>query len=329
MDTSVLLIAALGLIVACSGATASSSLPSTAPNVDVVAPPPGVADRGDDPAVVAIAVGDAPLCAGALVAPDVVLTARHCVAVLVPASACPSDDASPDPPLRAPGSLRVLVGDDMATAVERARGRGILVPGVSSMCDADIALVLLDVAIDDVEPLVVRPTGAAQGDHVRTVGWRLPMRAGRAPKILRDHLLVLGASPTELELAEAISGAGGPALDEATAEVLGVLSRSDADPSRAVYTRADAFAALIESALAESESAAASTRGLKNKKGPADLGANCAAGADCAAGVCASVPAGPEGLERYCSQTCGSHDRCPAGFRCQRSQSGDEACIKT
>ena len=106
---------------------------------------------------------------------------------------------------------------------------------------------------------------------------------------------MVGASPTELELAEAISGAGGPALDAATAEVLGVFSRSDADPSRAVYTRADAFAALIESALAESESAAASTRGLKNKKGAADLGANCAAGGDCAAGVCASVPAGPAG----------------------------------
>jgi hypothetical protein len=328
MDTTIVLFAAAVLVVACSG-TAATSLPSTAPQVDVVAPPPGVADRGDDPAVVAIDAGDATLCAGALVAPDVVLTARHCVSAPARASGCTSAAAAGAPPLRAPGSLRILLGDDMTTATERARGRAIRVPSTSSMCGADIALLLLDVPIDDVQPLVVRPTGAAQGDHLRTIGWRLPEGAGRAPKILRDHLLVLGATPTELELAEAITGLGGPALDEATAEVLGVFSRSDAAPSRAVYTRADAFAALIESALAESESAAASTRGSKNKKGPADLGANCAEGADCAAGVCASVPAGPDGLEQYCSRTCGSHDRCPAGFRCQRSQAAVEVCVKT
>jgi hypothetical protein len=328
MDTSVVLFVALPLLGACSG-TAATSLPSTAPDVDVVAPPPGVADRGDDPAVVAIDSGDATLCAGALVAPDVVLTARHCVSAPAGPSPCTGPGAASAPPLRVPESLRILLGDDMATALERARGRAIMVPGASSMCGADIALLLLDVAIDDVQPLVVRPTGAAQGDHLRTIGWRLPTREGRAPKILRDHLLVLGASSSELELAEAVTGAGGPALDEATAEVLGVFSRSDAEPARAVYTRADAFAALIESALAESESAATSTRASKNKRGPADLGANCAAGADCAAGVCVSVPAEPEVLEQYCSRTCGSHDRCPTGFRCQRSQAGVEACVKT
>ena len=242
MDTTIVLFAAAVLVVACSG-TAATSLPSTAPQVDVVAPPPGVADRGDDPAVVAIDAGDATLCAGALVAPDVVLTARHCVSAPARASGCTSAAAAGAPPLRAPGSLRILLGDDMTTATERARGRAIRVPSTSSMCGADIALLLLDVPIDDVQPLVVRPTGAAQGDHLRTIGWRLPEGAGRAPKILRDHLLVLGATPTELELAEAITGLGGPALDEATAEVLGVFSRSDAAPSRAVYTRADAFAA--------------------------------------------------------------------------------------
>jgi Trypsin len=328
MDTSVVLFVALALVVACSG-MASTSLPSTTPDVEIVTPPPGVADRGDDPAVVAIDAGDFTLCAGALVAPDIVLTARHCVSTPAGPSDCASAASARAPPLRAPESLRILLGDDMATATERARGRAIRVPSAPSICGADIALLLLDVPIDDVQPLLVRPTGAAQGDHLRTIGWRLPPRAGQAPKILRDHLLVLGASPTELELAEAMTGAGGPALDEATAEVLGIASRSDADPARAIYTRADAFTGLIESALAESESAAASTRAAKNKKGPADLGANCARGADCAAGVCVTVPAAPDGFEQYCSQTCGSHDRCPAGFRCQRSQSGVEACVKT
>jgi len=333
------LLRTLVLVSGCSG-QATSTLPSNAPTVDVVTPPPGVADRGDDPAVVAIDGLDAPgapPCAGVLVAPDVVLTARHCVSLSVGPIACPSEDAGAPPPLRTPASLRVLVGDDVSTAAPRARGRGILVPAASSMCGADIALLLLDVPIDDIEPLVVRPTGAAQGDHLRAVGWRLPVRGGSAPKILRDHLLVLDASPTELELAEGPIGGGGPVLSETTAEVLGVFSRSGDDPSRAVYTRSDAFVALVGSALAESDSALVSVRGLeKPKKGAVDLGANCVAGGDCAAGVCVSVsagpgaaPGGPPVLDRYCSRTCGSRDRCPAGFRCQRSQGGLEVCTES
>lgn len=332
MHSSIGLVAALALVAACSGQVASG-LPGNAPEVDLVAPPPGVADRGYDPAVVAIDAAGAAPCAGVLVAPDVVLTARHCVSLPAAPGACPGEGGgAPDaPPLRAPGSLRVLVGDDAATASERARGRDVLVPAVASMCGADIALLLLDVPIGDVQPLVVRSTGAAQGDHLRTVGWRVPVRAGREPKILRDHVLVLGASSTELELAEATAG-GGPALSESTAEVLGVFSRSDADPSRAVYTRADTFAALIESALAESVSAAASTHALKPKKGPADLGAACGQGSDCAAGVCVSVSGGSSGLEsgqQYCSRTCATRDRCPSGFRCQRSQAGVSVCTET
>jgi hypothetical protein len=313
-------------VVACSG-QAVSTLPTNAPSVDVVSPPPGVPDRGYDPAVVAIDATDAAFCAGVLVAPDVVLTARHCVSLPAGPIECPAEDASAAPLLRPPGSLRIYVGDDVSTASPRARGRGIRVPALPSICGADVALILLDVPIDDVAPSVIRSTGAAQGDHLRTVGWRLVGRTGTGPRILRDHVLVVSASPNEIELDEAVSGIGGPAIDESTAEVLGIFSRRTADPSRAVYTRADAFATLVEDALADSDAAAGSLRGLrKPKKGPADLGATCASGGDCAAGVCVSTSGG---LEQYCSRSCGVYDRCPARFRCQRGQSGAQACTKT
>jgi hypothetical protein len=322
MDTPFPLLPPIAFVAACSGPNPSSVIPSNAPGADVVSPPPGVADRGDDPAVVAIAA-DAPLCAGALIAPDVVLTSRHCVSMSPASTSCPA--AAPPPPLRPPASLRVRVGDDMLSAAARARGRDIVVPDASP-CGADIALLLLDVPIDDVQPLVVRTTGAAQGDHLRTVGWRLPARAGATPKFLREHLLVVGASQTELELAEQPIDAAGPALDEATAEVLGVFARPGENPARSIYTRTDTFMALIERAVAASRSATESTTGLrKAKKGAVDMGAYCAKGVDCAAGVCVSISGG---LEQYCSRTCGPHDRCPSRYRCQRSQSGVQVCTE-
>ena len=41
----------------------------------------GVDDNGRDPAVVALDVGADSLCSGTLIAPDVLLTARHCVSI--------------------------------------------------------------------------------------------------------------------------------------------------------------------------------------------------------------------------------------------------------
>ncbi len=301
----------------------SSQSSVDAPAVDMVVPPGGVPDRGYDPAVVAIDFGGTFPCTGTLIAPDVVLTARHCVLTVDAPLRCLADGPQTEPAPRTPDSLRILVGDNVSTATERARARAVLVPSDVELCAGDVALVLLDRPIVDVKPLDVRATGAARGDHVRTVGFS--GSAGRdATKLLRDHLAVIATTATELRIAETMTGGGGgPALDETTEEVLGVVSRGDG--AAAVYARADAFSSLVASALAESpRSELTEPNASKPKKGPADMGANCADGADCAAGVCVA-----DGARQYCSRTCGTSDRCPTRFRCERGDRGQDICVAT
>jgi hypothetical protein len=228
--------------------------------------------------------------------------------------------------------VTVLTGDDLATSVERAHARSILLPAIDDICAADVALILLDEAIDDVAPLAVRRTGAATGDRVRTVSFRAPPGAGPSAggfiKVLRDHVLVTTTSSVAFEVRED-SGelTGGPALEEASGEVLGVASRRlpTSVSSGTGYMRADAFLSLLESALADSAFGGPGTSAglLKSLKGPADLGANCAGAADCAAGACVTL-----GASRYCSRTCDAHDRCPAHFRCEPGGGGVLVCVR-
>src|SRR4029077_14243232 len=81
----------------------------------------GVPDRGRDPAVVAIDIGQTGLCTGTLIAPDVVLTARHCVARTVEQIDCPATQPQVGAE-RSAASLQILVGDEAGLASVVARG---------------------------------------------------------------------------------------------------------------------------------------------------------------------------------------------------------------
>jgi hypothetical protein len=329
-------------LAACSGEVASPTSPSGAPEANIVDPITGIADPGDDPAVVAIESAGTVVCAGSLIAPDVVLTARHCVLLRPPSSAAASSPsssscaASASEPLGDPATLGVLVGDQGIDALLRAKGRSVLVP---AGCGADIAILLLDRTIDDIEPLVVRSTGVAQGAHVRTVGFEQEPGAS-ITKVVRDHVDVVETDMTQFRLREAACeyGCGGPAIDESTAQIVGVLSGAGVPLAKGqggaaiaaagdIGTRADAFLALVTRALAEGApahgGAAATTE--KTKKGPIDVGANCQSGINCAAGVCVANEA-----RQYCSRTCRANDRCPALFRCEKTSGPDgaaSACV--
>jgi hypothetical protein len=178
---------------ACSSGVAAPPASTAAPTFLQAVPLAGIPDRGDDPAVVAIVAGGPALCSGTLVAPDAVLTSRRCVSVTSLVSSCP--DGGPEVVAAlAPDSLHVLAGDTATAAQERARGRQIFVDDDAATCGDDVAILLLDTPIDDIQPLAVRPTGAAEGDALRTVDYAVVAGASAPMKLVRDDVLVTDVS---------------------------------------------------------------------------------------------------------------------------------------
>jgi len=297
-----------------------------APAVDRIAPVRGVPNRGRDPAVVVVE-GEA-TCAGVLVSPRLVLTARHCVAggQPCPTPAMPSTEA------------RVLVGEDLRTARTVARSVEIVGPDGEELCGADLAFVVLDTPITTLKPLALRARGPAVGERLRAVGYG---PRDDLQRIVREHVAVTDVHETELAVAEAacLDEAGGPLLDEDTGEVVGVLSRPgprcEGPGVHNVYTRVDAFASLVEAAFARIEAlelearrdagstAAARPAKRGTKQRPAsDVGSDCEGGAGCAAGICVRDAVG-----RYCSRPCGPGDRCPTRYRCTAFARAESTCL--
>ena len=312
-------------------------------NADQVEIVGGVPDRGRNPAVIAIDIGEVALCSGALVAPNVVLTARHCVSKTTESVQCPAPAGTRQVTSdRAPSSLKILVGDDVSTAKAEALGKQVLTPDSDELCSNDIALIILDRDIQGITPLDVAHDGVAKGSHVTAVGFgKAGDDASAGTKLLRAHVKVLETSAAEFLVGESTcSGdSGGPALDETSGEIVGVVSRGgpqcDGANAHNIYTRADVFLRLVDEAIARASTpspvkgtahkdAGASPPKTSTPKPKPDFGSACQTGSDCSAGVCVN-----DHGKQYCSRTCDAHDRCPTHFHCSATASGPEVCTET
>jgi hypothetical protein len=241
----------------------------------------------EESGVVALATtedGDAShvtLCSGALVASNLVLTARHCISRAITARPfCDAHGRSHNGPHFAadasPSSVAVYVGEHVRLDRDQPRAHGVqtLHPAGHVLCDADVAFLILDRPLVGVAVLPLRLVGSvSSGDHVRPVGFgggaamTVGDRVGRTgsrvlsigPAANASTGAVLGPREFEVDHATCRGDSGGPAIDAVTGEVVGVVSRgaSCSSPGNHVYTRIDSYAALAQLALREASRVAA------------------------------------------------------------------------
>ncbi len=211
----------------------------------------GEKDEGRDglDGVVALRVGTGTtfeLCSGALVAPNVVLTARHCVTRNSTTSVSCDDKGSSANGTHVigdeePNTIGVYLGVSPSFAkAPVARARAILAPTGPYLCDSDIALVVLETSITTVTPLAIRLHRPARtGESILAVGYgQNDQSSPIGTRFHRGGVAVLaqgaGVSPSktplgphEFEVGTSIcqGDSGGPAISEESGAVIGVVSR--------------------------------------------------------------------------------------------------------
>jgi hypothetical protein len=226
--------------------------------------------------VVALKVGSAgsyELCSGALVAPNVVLTARHCVANSLTTSVSCDEDGRSTNGAHVAGNLRpenvaVYVGaTPKFSRAADAVGKAIVAPDNDHLCDSDIALVVLDRAIPDIEPLAVRLRGRVRPtERIRSVGYgqndkHLPIGTRLRKEGVEVLAMGRGISSSktalgrhEFEVGRSIcqGDSGGPAINEKTGAVVGVVSRGGdcSDDYGHIYTTTSGWDSLFDQAFA-------------------------------------------------------------------------------
>jgi MYXO-CTERM domain-containing protein len=250
------------------------------------------------------------VCSGTLLAPRLVLTARHCLARSSSTVECASDGkpvqgvVSNDFPA---DSFLVFSGlelpDRRSGSPTPSTGTRLFDDGAGTLCNHDIGLVILDSPVEGATIAPIRFALPNVGEEVTLVGWGVT-EDSNLPNVRqqRQNVKVVGAGPpagvgsSELVIGEGPceGDSGGPALSGAGA-VIGLSSRgsngTDATGAAAckngmnIYTSPAGFHDLILSAYAE----VGQDPWLEGQPNPllAKGGASCSADVECQSNFCA------------------------------------------
>ena len=235
-------------------------------------------DASDD-GVVFVGRSGGAACTGSMIAPNLVLTALHCVTETKQDSGfvCrPDGTISPTSPvdgklggLLDPTEIYVRTGAEYHPDPD-AHGVKLFGTGSNVICTNDLALMIIDTDLD--VPIVPMRFGRSieRGEIVRAVGYGQTEVSGSSGRFVRHDIKVLDVGADLLSEGSTTAVArtmvigegpchgdsGGPARSEETNAVLGVYSILNAQNCRApgvknIYTQVSPFEALIRKALDE------------------------------------------------------------------------------
>jgi MYXO-CTERM domain-containing protein len=145
--------------------------------------------------VVFLMKGQDESCSGTLIAPNLVLTARHCVATPPETTEC---GGYTNTTTASNMSIKLGVSSNWDVGSVVARGKKIFEPTKNDMCGFDVALILLDRDVPNAKISKVRFTPLKNGEKTIAVGYGADENDNTLPRRMQRETTILGVGPAKI-----------------------------------------------------------------------------------------------------------------------------------